>query len=69
MGRHGKSHGREHKEIIKSIPVYKHKGKKVLGEDERGRKGTCEFLSPRILNARCATKVFGVTLEHLMNFI
>lgn len=64
MGKHCKSHGSEHKEIIQSIPVHKHKAERALGG-----MGHCKLISPRILNARCATKAFGVTFERLMDFI
>lgn len=48
-----------------SIPVHKHKGERALG-----CVGSCKLpISPRILNARCATKAFGVALERLMDFI
>lgn len=63
LGKHCKPHGSECREIIQSIPVHKHKGERALGG-----MGSCKLIRPRILNARSATKAFGVTLERLMDF-
>lgn len=70
------SHIAVSKGVIQPIPVHKRKAKGVCflwcirgcgGVGVWG--GCCKFISPRILNVSCAAKVFGVTLEHLMNFI
>lgn len=64
LGKHCKSHGSESREIIQSILVHKHKGERAFG----GMR-SCKLICPRILNARSATKAFGVTLERLMDYL